>query len=62
LAAFLPAEARENILSTIAFQPAIPGTSMNLLQLSQALKKIRQRGYALDDEEAVSAPILNSDP
>jgi hypothetical protein len=40
---------------------------MNLVQFRQEFKKIRQRGYALDDEEAVqsaryvSAPILNSD-
>jgi DNA-binding IclR family transcriptional regulator len=67
LAAFLPAESRENILTTIAFQPATPRTIMNLLQFRQELEKIRRQGYAVDDEEAVqgarcvSAPILNSD-
>jgi DNA-binding IclR family transcriptional regulator len=67
LAAFLPAELRENILSTITFQSATPRTIMNLLQFRQELEKIRQQGYAVDDEEAVqgarcvSAPILNSD-
>jgi DNA-binding IclR family transcriptional regulator len=67
LAAFLPAESRENILTTIAFQPATPRTIMNLLQFRQELEKIGRQGYAVDDEEAVqgarcvSAPILNSD-
>jgi len=67
LAAFLPAEPRENILSTITFQPSTPRTIMNLLQFRQELDKIRRQGYAVDDEEAVqgarcvSAPILNSD-
>src|SRR5713226_4242269 len=67
LAAFLPAEARENILSTITFQPATPRTIMNLVQFRQELEKIRRQGYAVDDEEAVqgarcvSAPILNTD-
>src|ERR1700751_3870911 len=67
LAAFLPAERRESILSTITFHPATPKTIMNLLQFRQELEKIRRQGYAVDDEEAVqgarcvSAPILNSD-
>ena len=67
LAAFLPAEPRENILSSITFQPATPRTIMNLLQFRQELEKIQRQGYAVDDEEAVqgarcvSAPILNSD-
>jgi DNA-binding IclR family transcriptional regulator len=66
LAAFLPAEPRENILSTITFQPATPRTILNLLQFRQELEKVRRQGYAVDDEEAVqgarcvSAPILNS--
>jgi DNA-binding IclR family transcriptional regulator len=66
LAAFLPAEPRESILSTIAFQQATPKTIMNLLQFRQELEKIQRQGYAVDDEEAVqgarcvSAPILNS--
>src|SRR6202165_2540523 len=66
LAAFLPAEARENVLSTITFQPATQRTIMNLVQCRQELERIRRQGYAVDDEEAVqgarcvSAPILNS--
>jgi IclR family acetate operon transcriptional repressor len=67
LAAFLRAEPRENILSTMTFQPATPKTIMNLLQFRQELDKISRQGYAVDDEEAVqgarcvSAPILNSE-
>jgi DNA-binding IclR family transcriptional regulator len=67
LAAFLPAETRENLLSSIAFHPATPRTIGNLVQFRQELQKIRRQGYAVDDEEAVqgarcvSAPILNSD-
>jgi DNA-binding IclR family transcriptional regulator len=67
LAAFLPAELRASVLSTIKFQPATPKTIMNLVQFRQELEKIRRQGYAVDDEEAVqgarcvSAPILSSD-
>jgi len=67
LAAFLPADVRENVLSSIAFQPATTKTIGNLVQFRQELEKIRRQGYAVDDEEAVqgarcvSAPILNSD-
>jgi IclR family transcriptional regulator, acetate operon repressor len=67
LAAFLPAEPRENILSTVTFQPATPKTILNLVQFRQELEKIRRQGYAVDDEESfqgarcVSAPIFNSD-
>ena len=67
LAAFLPAELRASVLSTIKFQPATPKTIMNLVHFRQELEKIRRQGYAVDDEEAVqgarcvSAPILSSD-
>jgi DNA-binding IclR family transcriptional regulator len=67
LAAFLPTETRENILSTLTFQSATPRTIMNLVQFRQELEKILRQGYAVDDEEAVqgarcvSAPILNAD-
>jgi DNA-binding IclR family transcriptional regulator len=67
LAAFLPAAARENVLSTITFQKSTERTIMNLLQFRQQLEKIRRQGYAVDDEEAVqgarcvSAPILNAE-
>ena len=66
LAAFLPAEHRENVLASIKFQAATPRTIGNLVQFRQELEKICRQGYAVDDEEAVqgarcvSAPILNS--
>lgn len=66
LAAFLPVEQREDILSAIVFQPSTPKTIMNLVQLREELEKIRRQGYAVDNEEAVqgarcvSAPILNN--
>ena len=67
LAAFLPAELQENVVSRIIFEPATARTISNLLQFRQELEKVRRQGYAVDDEEAVqgarcvSAPILNSD-
>src|ERR1700676_979453 len=67
LAAFLPAELRESILSAIKFQPATPRTIMNLVQFRQELEKIRRQGYAVDDEEGVqggrwvAAQLLNGD-
>jgi DNA-binding IclR family transcriptional regulator len=66
LVAFLPKEARQAILDSIAFQAATPKTIGNLVQFRQELERICQQGYAVDDEEAVqgarcvSAPILNS--
>jgi DNA-binding IclR family transcriptional regulator len=66
LAAFLPAEQKKNILSTITFQASTPKTIMNLVQFRQELEKIVRQGYAVDDEEAVtgarcvSAPVLEA--
>jgi DNA-binding IclR family transcriptional regulator len=66
LAAFLPDELRDSILSTISFQPSTQKTIMNMVQFRRELQKIQRQGYALDDEEAVpgarcvSAPVLDS--
>ncbi len=66
LAAFLPDDVKDSILSTITFQPFTQKTIMNMVQLRRELQKIQRQGYALDDEEAVpgarcvSAPILDS--
>jgi len=66
LAAFLPDDVKDSILSTITFQPSTQKTIMNMVQFRRELQKIQRQGYALDDEEAVpgarcvSAPILNS--
>jgi DNA-binding IclR family transcriptional regulator len=67
LTAFLPAEQRESILSTVIFQPSTPNSIMNLVQFREELEKIRRQGFAVDNEEAVqgarcvSAPILDAD-
>jgi DNA-binding IclR family transcriptional regulator len=64
LAAFLSEEQKNNIFSTLTFQPLTPKTIMNLVQLRQELSKVRRQGYSVDDEETtlgarcVSAPIL----
>lgn len=67
LAAFLPASEYERVLNGIVFQRVTPKTIANMVQLRAELEKIRRKGYAVDNEEAllgcrcVSAPILNSD-
>lgn len=67
LAAFLPASEYERVLNGIVFQRVTPKTIPNMVQLRAELEKIRRKGYAVDNEEAllgcrcVSAPILNSD-
>lgn len=67
LGAFMQEEQREQVLNSIGFQPVTPHTIGNLLQFRQELAKVKQQGYAVDDEEAivgvrcVSAPILGAD-
>ena len=67
LAAYLPAGEKEHVLSSIRFERFTPHTLTRLPQLRKELEKVRQRGYALDDEEAilgarcVSAPILHDE-
>jgi DNA-binding IclR family transcriptional regulator len=67
MAAFLPASEYERVLNGIVFQRVTPKTIPNMVQLRAELEKIRRKGYAVDNEEAllgcrcVSAPILNSD-
>jgi IclR family KDG regulon transcriptional repressor len=64
LTAYLPADEKEHVLSSIRFERFTPHTLTRLPQLRKELENVRQRGYALDDEEAtlgarcVSAPIL----
>src|SRR6202451_4185199 len=65
LTAYLPEDEREHVLSSIHFERCTPHTLTRLPQFRKELEKVRQRGYALDDEEAtlgarcVSAPILH---
>src|SRR5258707_4361073 len=67
LAAFLRETNREQILEGLNFQALTPKTIMNLVQFRQELEKVRQQGFAVDDEETtvgarcVSAPILGAD-
>jgi len=67
LAAFMPAEQRERVLSTVSFQPLTPKTITNMVQFRGELERVRMEGYSLDDEETtqgarcVSAPIFDAD-
>lgn len=66
LAAFLPEEQREKVLSAIQFQPVTANTIMNLVQFREELDIVRKQGYAVDEEETtlgarcVGAPILGA--
>jgi IclR family KDG regulon transcriptional repressor len=65
LTAYLPEDEREHVLCSIHFERCTPHTLTRLPQFRKELEKVRQCGYALDDEEAtlgarcVSAPILH---
>jgi DNA-binding IclR family transcriptional regulator len=65
LTAYLPADEKEHVLSSIRFERLTPHTLTRLPQFRKELDKVRLLGYALDDEEAtlgarcVSAPILH---
>jgi DNA-binding IclR family transcriptional regulator len=64
LTAYLPADEKEHVLSSIHFERFTPRTLTRLTQLRKELDRVRERGYALDDEETtlgarcVSAPIF----
>jgi IclR family KDG regulon transcriptional repressor len=64
LAAFLPTEEKDHVLSSLRFERFTPHTIIRLSRFRTELERIRQRGYALDDEEAtlgarcVGAPVL----
>jgi len=45
---------REELFANIEFEPIAPRTIGSLTRLKKQLAVIRQRGYALDDEEAVA--------
>ena len=66
LLAFLPAADQERLLSAMTFERMTPRTITSPVRLRKELAQIRERGYALDDEEAVvgarcvAAPILDS--
>jgi IclR family acetate operon transcriptional repressor len=62
--AYLPPAQQKEIAATIQFDQLTPRTIGSAEQLNEDLLKVRRRGYALDDEEAVvgarciSVPIL----
>lgn len=66
LAAFLSDEQREQLLKGLDFKPMTPNTIINLVQFRQELTKVREQGYAVDNEETVlgarclAAPILDA--
>jgi IclR family KDG regulon transcriptional repressor len=66
LAAFLSPEKKQELFDTIQFQVLTPNTITNLAQFQKELDLIRERGYAVDNEESylgarcIGAPILNS--
>jgi DNA-binding IclR family transcriptional regulator len=65
LAAYVPEDELERIANTLDFSPRTDRSITSKTALKVALKKVRERGYALDDEEeepgvrCVAAPIRN---
>jgi DNA-binding IclR family transcriptional regulator len=66
LTAFLPARERQAVLNAISFTPGTPHTITSLVEFEEELGRVRERGYAVDNEEAVvgarciAVPVLNS--
>lgn len=64
--AFLPVEKRENILNSIELKKFTKNTISKKEELREELKKIREQGFALDNEEhdegimCIGAPIFNN--
>jgi DNA-binding IclR family transcriptional regulator len=65
--AYLPVEQQGKVLPAIRFERLTPQTICSVEELKKDFIKIHRRGYALDDEEALSgarsvaAPILSDD-
>lgn len=65
--AFMPDDKRNEILTNYTFVRYTKKTISNMDELEEELDKIRNNGYALDDEEGhegvicIGAPILNKD-
>jgi len=64
LAAWLSADDRKHVLSCLRFERVTPHTITQIPRLEKELQKVRQSGYAIDNEEAVlgarciAAPVL----
>lgn len=63
--AYLPAEEKEEVFSTLTFERLTRHTVPDLPRLKKELAKVRQQGYALDEQETVlgarcvAAPIMD---
>jgi DNA-binding IclR family transcriptional regulator len=66
MAAYLPAEELEELLTGMAYERFTPRTLVQPARIKRELAKIREQGYAIDDEEAVlgarcvAAPIFDA--
>ena len=64
--AFLPPEQVEELVGSFTFVRSTPHTLVHRTKLKKDLERTRQRGYALDDEEAVlgarcvAAPVFDA--
>lgn len=65
--AYLPSDRTEEIIQSMEFEPKTPMTKKNPEELYENLEVIRERGYAIDDEEnieglrCVAAPVTNGE-
>lgn len=65
LLAFLPEQKQEEILHSISFRKYTANTITSLEKLRKELARVRQRGYAVDNEEieeglkCIGAPVLD---
>lgn len=64
--AFLPVQERERIIQGLPFEPKTGRTILDKDKLRRELERIREQGYALNNEEfvpglvALGAPLINS--
>ncbi len=64
LLAALPAARRDGVLDRLELRPYTPHTIVDPAALRRALEEIRERGYAIDDEEyddgvrCVAVPVM----
>jgi IclR family acetate operon transcriptional repressor len=65
LLAFLPEEERDRVLSRLSLEPLTPHTITDVDELRRVLARVRERGYATNDEEheegvrAVGVPMID---
>jgi IclR family acetate operon transcriptional repressor len=66
MAAYLPVEELEELLTGLTYERFTPRTLVQPAKLKRELAKIREQGFAIDDEEAVpgarcvAAPIFDA--